>query len=285
MKLSGITLKIFLVWLTLIVAFELAEMIFPGADATSYWILVSHLLVAIVLVFLAMRSDWQGWRLALALSVFPFVTGIAGVANNIEAVIFLTTTGLSWKWAIGYPLLASTLAFPLLLLISGWRSESLPVIQAVNYRPFQSRQWGQRVWRYALSSLAYTFLYFLAGMIILPIVIDFYKTQTIPPVGKIFLLQLLVRGPVYVALCLLLTRMLGLSRIRGAIAVGGTFATLNGIVPLLIPNEVFPEHVRWAHFGEVVGSNFVFGFFVGWLWGKRAPASDVRLVSKTAHLI
>jgi len=285
MKLSGISLKVLLVWLSLIAAFTLSGLLFPSGDASGPWLLGSHFLVAIVLVFLAISSDWQGWRLALALSVLPLVTGIAGVANNIEAVIFLTTSGISWKWAIGYPLVATTISFPLLMLIFGWQTETPPDLRSANYRPFQSRRWGQRLWRYALSSLVYTFLYFLAGMIILPIVMDFYKTQTIPPVGKIFLIQLLIRGPIYVGVCLLIARMLGLSGIRGAMAVGVLFATLNGIVPLLIPNDVFPDYVRWAHFGEVVGSNIVFGFFVGWLWGKSRHDSDVHLLSKAAHLI
>ena len=285
MKLSGISLRVLLVWLSLIAAFELSGLLFPSGDASRPWLLGSHFLVAIVLVFLAISSDWRGWRLALALSVFPLVTGIAGVANNIEAVIFLTTTGISWKWAIGYPLVATTISFPLLMLIFGWQTETPSDLRSANYRPFHSRRWGQRLWRYALSSLVYTFLYFLAGMIILPIVMDFYNTQTIPPVGKIFLIQLLLRGPIYVGLCLLIARMIGLSGMRGAMAVGLLFATLNGIVPLLIPNDVFPEYVRWAHFGEVVGSNIVFGFFVGWLWGKSRHDSDVHLLSKAAHLI
>ena len=38
-------------------------------------------------------------------------------------------------------------------------------------------------------------------------------------------------------------------------------------VPLLlvVPNAVFPDAIRWAHFVEVVTSNFVFGAIAGWL--------------------
>lgn len=79
-----------------------------------------------------------------------------------------------------------------------------------------------------------------------------------------------------VVICLLLVRMLGLSGRSGALAVGLVFATVNGIAPLLIPNGIFPDYVRWAHFCEVASSNFLFGAFVAWLWREPEPDSKVH---------
>jgi hypothetical protein len=93
----------------------------------------------------------------------------------------------------------------------------------------------------------------------------------------LFALQLFVRGPAYVVICLLLVRMLGLSGRMGALAVGLAFATVNGIA-LLIPNGAFPDYVRLAHFYEVTSSNFLFGAFVAWVW--REPQLDSKVHSR-----
>ena len=85
---------------------------------------------------------------------------------------------------------------------------------------------------------------------------------------KIVAMQLLVRGPIFIVLCLALMRMLGLPRLSGALAVGVVFALLSGVTPLLMPNPFFADSVRWAHMCEVTSANFVFGAIVAWLWGQ-----------------
>jgi hypothetical protein len=114
----------------------------------------------------------------------------------------------------------------------------------------------------------YVFLYFLAGAIIFPYVKDFYATQSLPPYSTIFALQFLVRGPIFVVLCVTMVRMLDLPRLSGALAVGTVFAILNGIAPLLMPDPFFPDSVRWIHLCEVATSNFLFGAVVARLWGQ-----------------
>jgi hypothetical protein len=272
MKLPELALKVVLTWVALIVGQMIAGLLVPARIAVAAnalpWFLISNILVAAVLVFAAMRSDWRGWRLAAALSAIPLVTS---VANYIEGKLFLTSSGISWGWVIGYPSLAAVLTMPLWLLIFGKRQRD----SEVNYRPYQLRSPGQRLWRFAISALAYACLYFLAGMIVFPYIRDFYATQTLPPAGMLFALQLFVRGPAYVVICLLLVRMLGLSGRKGALAVGLAFATVNGIA-LLIPSGIFPDYVRWAHFYEVASSNFLFGAFVAWVWGEPQPDSKVH---------
>jgi hypothetical protein len=274
MKLTRLTLKVLLAWVALVVAQIIAGMLVPARIAAAPnsfpWFLVSNILVAAVLVPVAIRSDWRGWRLAAALSTIPLVLS---VSNNIEGKLFLTSFAIRWAWVIGYPLVAALLTFPLWLLIFGKRREGAEG----NYRPFQFRSMGQRTWRFAISALAYACLYFLAGMIVILYVRDFYETQTLPSTGMLFALQLFVRGPAYVVICLLLVRMLGLSGRTGALAVGLVFAIINGIAPLLIPNGVFPDYVRWAHFYEVASSNFLFAAFVAWLW--REPKLDSKIHS------
>ena len=149
------------------------------------------------------------------------------------------------------------------LLLFG-RREKVPE----HYHPLESKSAGERAWKFAVSDFSYLFLYYAAGTIIFPYVKDFYATQHLPSTGTLVALQLLIRGPVFVVLCLAITRMLGLSRITGALAAGAIFTLLTGVAPLLIPSPVFPDSVRWLHFAEVTSSNFVFGAIVGWLWGQ-----------------
>ena len=93
--------------------------------------------------------------------------------------------------------------------------------------------------------------------------------------------QLSIRGPLFVLLCLFLTRMLRLPRLSGVLAVGTVFTLLSGVAPLLIPNPYFPDVVRWAHFCEVTSSNFLFGAFVAWLWGQPKP-QEARVLRTAA---
>jgi hypothetical protein len=279
MKLPELALKVLLTWVALMVAQMIAGLLVPAGFAVAANVLpgflISNILVAGVLVFAAMRSDWRGWRLAAALSAIPLVINLA---NYIEGKLFLTSYGIRWGWVIGYPLVTAALTIPLWLLIFGKR----PGDSEVNYRPYQLRSPGQRLWRFAISALAYACLYFIAGTIVIQYVGDFYATQTLPPTGMLFALQLFVRGPAYVVICLLLVRMLGLSRRTGALAVGLVFAIVNGIAPLLIPSGIFPDYVRWAHLYEVASSNFLFGAFVAWLWGEPEPDSKAHFAASSA---
>jgi uncharacterized membrane protein (DUF485 family) len=52
--------------------------------------------------------------------------------------------------------------------------------------------------------------------------------------------------------------------------VGLVFALLSGVAPLLLPNPIFPNVVRWAHLCEVSSENFVLAAVVVWLWTSQA---------------
>jgi hypothetical protein len=59
-----------------------------------------------------------------------------------------------------------------------------------------------------------------------------------------------------------------LPHLSGALAVGLAFTFISSVASLILPNGIFPETVRWAHFWEVSTSNFVFGIVIAWLWGN-----------------
>jgi hypothetical protein len=268
MRASALALRILLVWIVILIVQTASGIIVKeasqAADDTLPWFVLSSLLVAIVLAYLAMRSDWRGLRLALALSGIPL---LINVTNEIDGVAFLTSTGIEWKKEFTRLFLAGALAVPFWMLI--FRGSER---QKANYRPFESRSNPERLLGFVVSDVLYCVLYFVAGSIVWfasSSLRDFYATQTIPPAVKVLALQLLVRGPMYVVACLILIRMIGLHRGKGALTVGIAFAILSGVVSLLIPTRIFPDAVRWAHLYEVTSSNLLFGFLVTWIWSEK----------------
>ena len=260
--------QILLAWLGLIAAQMIAGIVIPirapSVGKTLGWLAASDLLIAAALGFAAMRSEWKGWSLGLALAVIPVGTT---ALTAIEGTVFLNRWGISWPRVIGATFVTYALVVPLWVTIFGRHGPTSP-----HYRPVRSASPGGRVWRFLASDVAYLVLYIVAGAIIFPLVKAFYATH-MPSLGRIAVVQLLIRGPALVCLCLLLVRMLGLTRTGGALAVGTVLSILNGIAPLLLPNPYLPDAVRWAHFCEIAGSNFLFGAFVAWVWGQaKRPA-------------
>lgn len=244
------------------------------APHTFEWFLVVNALLAAALVVLAVRSEWRGWQLGVALAAIPLaITAL----NVLEGSVFLKNSALPWDRILLQAVISAVLIIPVWMLLFGRRGGAT----SEHYHPIQAKGRGERAWKFAVCDLTYLVLYYGAGMIIFPFVKDFYATQQLPSADTIIALQLMIRGPVFVLLCLAMTRMLGLPRLTGALAVGAIFTLLSGVAPLLTPNPYFPDAVRWVHFCEVVGENFVFGAVVAWLWGEPA-VSHLRELRQAA---
>jgi len=241
----------------------------PGPNILP-WLLLTNAVVATALCIVAVRAEWRGGKLGVALAAIPLV--IASV-NLLEAAIFLKNAPLEFGRIFVYTVLSAALIVPVWMLLFGRRNDVAPE----HYHPIHAKTLSERAWKFVVSDLTYLFLYYGTGMIIFPYVKDFYATQTLPSMGTIVALQLLVRGPVFVLLCVALTRMLGMPRLAGALTVGLVFTLLSGVAPLLMPNPFFPDAVRWVHFCEVTSENFVFGAIVAWLWGQPMLAQPLVL--------
>jgi hypothetical protein len=264
-------------WVALMVAQIVAGMVVPismptGSQQSLGWLAASDLLVVAALGLAAGRSDWKGWKLGTVLAAIPL--GIAAI-NFIEGAVFLTRLGINWPRIAAETFLTYALATPLWVLVLGRAEGSERDEGHGSWRPFYSQSTAQKVWKFVASDAIYVVLYLTAGTIIFPLVKTFYATQAVPPMGKIVALQLLLRGPLFVGICLLLFRMVRMSRWSGGVAVGSVFAIVSGVAPLLIPNPFFPDSVRWVHLCEVTSSNFLFGVLVSWIWGAPEIALDL----------
>jgi hypothetical protein len=219
----------------------------------------------------ASRADLRGGKLGIALAAIPYAVS---TVNSIEGAVFLTTA-IAW----GRVCLQMMLAYLLVAPAWSWIFRPRGAVPA-HPDPFQPRSFASPVWRFLVSDLSYLAVYLTTGMVIYPLVREFYATQAVPSLGKLAGLQLLVRGPIFIWVCLLLVRLLGMRRGAGALAVGLVFALVSGVAALLAPNPFFPDAVRCVHPGEVTTSNLVFGMIVGWLWGS--PTAERVLLDRTA---
>jgi hypothetical protein len=275
MTLSKTILRALLAFIAICVAQVVAGVLVPMKPVAIphmlLWTLLSTAVTVAALSLLAASTDSRGWLLGAEVAAIPLAVFSI---DMIEGVVFLPNIGLNWGRLFLYMLVAALLSIPVWALLFGTRKDDAPA----HYRPIRAKSRGERAWKFALCDLTYLFLYFAAGTIIFPYVKDFYATQHLPAMGRIVALQLFVRGPLFVLLALALTRMLGLPRMSGALAVGVVFALLTGVAPLLMPNPYFPDAVRWVHFAEVTSENFVFAVVVAWLWGppKLALAQALR---------
>ena len=258
-----ITVRLVLAWIALLVSQMIAGMVIhvnaPPMPNVMAWLMLSDAVIVIALSAAELRSDWRGWTLARALF---FIPAAIVTVNMIEGMIFLPNAHIDWRNTIALTIAGFLVAAVLWLLI--FRGASVPESE---WNELPHRSVTTMLVRFAGCAAIYVFLYFLAGSIIFPYVRDFYATQHVPGPGQIVALQFFFRGPVFILVCLTLLRMFRLPHLAGALATGLAFTLLSGVAPLVIPNPVFPDYVRWVHFGEVVSSNFVFGCVVGWVWG------------------
>jgi hypothetical protein len=275
MNLGKWAVRLFLGWIALVAAQMAAGMVVhvntPPMPNILPWLMASDAIVVLALGSAAMRSDWKGWKLGLALFAIPAAITLV---NMIEGIVFLTGSHIDWRGTIAVTVVGYAVASVLWALIFSSKS---PAESAESWA-FPERNGIQKLWRFVFCLAAYVFLYFLAGLIIFPYVREFYATQHIPAFGEIVSLQFFLRGPVFVLVCLLLMRMFRLGRLSGALAVGLAFTLLSGVAVLMIPNPFFPDAVRWVHCAEVTSSNLVFGFIVGWIWGRPQRMAHLAAV-------
>ena len=91
-----------------------------------------------------------------------------------------------------------------------------------------------------------------------------------PAPGMVRGVELLIRGPMFVVAVATLVRALPGTRGRHALAGALAMSVIGAFVPLMVPNALLPDAIRWAHFIEVVTSIFVLGAIAGWQMSTNA---------------
>jgi len=223
------------------------------------WVVLSNLITATALAWLAKRSRLSGPALAGCIALVFF--GVSTFNNMIEALFFHVFGARDFaRYLLQGALTAVPFSFVLVALMG--RMRRAPPGLATIASPHGAGSWA---WRLAVADLLYLACYLGAGNVIYPWVREFYESRSLPSQVLIAAMQLFCRGPIFIALMLLVVRMVDGDRWEKAAVAGATLSLVGGFAPLLIPNPYLPDQVRWAHFFEVGISNLIYGAAVAWL--------------------
>lgn len=230
------------------------------------WKVVSSSLLATGVLTLGLHWSEAGWFEGFAaVFVFDFVVGTVNTLD--EAVFFHVVAWNQLPPMFRNGLEASATVAGLLALVPPLRRGSslrqLSTLRILGFAP--------------LLAFAYFVLYMVAGIIVSPYVMAFYKSRPLPSVELLFAVQL-ARGILYVLAAWLWLRIIP-TRGNAIVFLGAAYSILGGIAPLLLPNPLMPPHIRLAHGFEVGISNFVFGLIVGWALTAKRPAPVADSVS------
>jgi hypothetical protein len=238
-----------------------------GPASAAGWLVVADLATAAVLSMVVWRTPWRGPRLAVSL----FLLSLVFPANNLlEAVVFHIVPGMNlWAAALVSAVPLAGFALFAAFAVAG-QAPATPPAPATPGPAAHPMRWVLRI---ALCALLYLLLYYAAGLLVFPFVRDFYADRSLPPVGVVAPLQLVVRGPLFALAVLLVCRMARGTRRQHAVVAALVMSVLGGLAPLIVPNAYLPDPVRFAHLVEVVVSNFIFGWLAGWLLSPARPES------------
>jgi hypothetical protein len=228
--------------------------------------LLSAFLLAAPLAFPISRSRLSGRALfgAVGLAVF----GLTTVLTQVEAAFFLDMTGRA--------LLVGTFELTVTSAVLAWlsvacyrRPETAPAGPGHGPNPPTAASWARR---WIGVSVVYVVLYFIAGILILPIIRSWYEAQgTLNPNPALVLFLQLARGALFVAFVLPLLRSMSATRRQAALAMAVMIPLVHGVSALIPPNPFMPDYVRHAHLIEIGWSNFVLGLLIGHLFWNPAP--------------
>lgn len=290
---SILTAKIAGLTIVLTVVNGLGTKLLPSIDASSQTsepsgsffgiVLLVMILQTIALAYPIVRSGWSGWRLSVA--VFVLFFGTVTFMSQIESLVYMgdqMPEGMqSGIFAMG--LFIAAVFAPIAVLVLGrWQPDG---------REGLPDSWIPRAGlrgRIVTAGVIYLALYYLFGYYVAwksPELRDYYggtdpgsflaqMTSVISGTPWMLPLQF-VRGLLWVALAVLVIRMMGGRRWEPALALALLFSVPS--LYLLFPNPLMPDAVRLVHLVETLPYQLLFGAFAGW-WLGSSPAETTGSV-------
>ena len=251
----------------------------PAPPSGSFMALVLFvmLLQTVALAYPVMRSKWSGWKLALA--VFLLYFGTVTFMSQMESLVYLgdkmPNGMLPGLFAMG--LFTAAVFSPVAVLVLGkWKAGTAASATSGHREPTSAGEWA---WKTAVGGLVFLSLYYLFGYFIAwknPLLRDFYggtdpgsffaQMSSIVESTPWMLPFQYLRSLLWVALAVLVIRMMKGSWWQVALAVSLLFTV--PAIYLLFPNPMMPDAVRMAHLVETAPYQFLFGWFVVWLFSR-----------------
>jgi hypothetical protein len=249
----------------------------PPSGSFMAIVLIVMLLQTIALAYPIVRSKWNGWKLALA--VFLLYFGTVTFMGQIESLVYLggkmPTGMLAGLFAMGF--FAAAVFSPVAVLVLGkWKAGTKETAISGHREPTSAGEWA---WKTAVGGLVFLALYYLFGYYVAwknPLVRDYYggtdpgnffaQMSSIAEGTPSMLAFQFLRGLLWVALAVLVIRLMKGSWWQVALAVSLLFTV--PAIYLLFPNPMMPDEVRMAHLVETAPYQFLFGWFVVWLFSR-----------------
>ena len=251
----------------------------PAPPSGSFMALVLFvmLLQTVALAYPVMRSKWSGWKLALA--VFLLYFGTVTFMSQMESLVYLgdkmPNGMLPGLFAMG--LFTAAVFSPVVVLVLGkWKAGTAASATSGHREPTSAGEWA---WKTAVGGLVFLSLYYLFGYFVAwknPLLRDFYggtdpgsffaQMSSIVESTPWMLPFQYLRSLLWVALAVLVIRMMKGSWWQVALAVSLLFTV--PAIYLLFPNPMMPDAVRMAHLVETAPYQFLFGWFVVWLFSR-----------------
>jgi hypothetical protein len=244
------------------------------ARAAPATLLFISFLYTIVLSYPIMRARWTGWRLVAA--VFSVFYGVTTLMVGIEAVYLpeVLPPDVVLKLAVNGAITAAVFS-PVAVLMHGRMKEDEAPQDTDTRLTMSWAQWG---WRLALIALCWVLLFIVFGLLVYVPLANYlaprdlaeYATPDVPPWVLPFQA---VRALLWTAVALPMIRTMKGHWGETGLAMALLFSVLMG-GNLLGPTSM-PFGLQVAHFVEVFGENFVFGWImVGLLGAVRKPADE-----------
>jgi hypothetical protein len=244
----------------------------PGPVPQMVGLLIVCSTTVLIVMGVIHSSRWQGWKLALAMSVAFYL--VVTFVMQLEAWYFLLgiTIGpelMSRLFLQGIP--TAFIFVPLAVLLMGRFRATDPGSDKI--MPMPLREW---LWKLGVIYVAYLVLYYLAGYFIAwqnPDVRAFYGSpgEALPffqQMAHIFTSDpwltpyQLLRTLIWVAGAYLVIRGSRLPLWQTALVVGLMLSMPQNIGHIL-PNSLIPQNsVRLSHLVETASSTFIFGLIV-----------------------
>jgi len=224
-------------------------------EIAGYYLLAGSIGLALgtMWVVKGLRASTLGrWSVAAAFVVVGF-----SLSTTIEAGIYSASEGVILKVLL---LLPPCLALAMLQVMFFPVDEELgPEPVEAPARDLDRRAW---VWRLAIAALSFPAIYFVFGIIVSPIVMEYYAEGAaglvLPATGLIVGTQVL-RGILHVAIVLLIMRVWCRSRRQLVMALTSAFFVFVMMYDVVLAYEV-PVVLIVTHSVEVLADSFVFSW-------------------------
>jgi hypothetical protein len=260
----------------------------PGLVSDTSGLLIVAFSNVFVISALILTSRWGGWKLALSMALAYY--GAVTFVMQIETWYFLSSITVGPQLLPRLFLMGIPVAF-LFILLAVWilgKNHAEVIVPPHAAPSMPVRQW---IWKFAVVSISYLILYWIAGYFIAwqnPELRAFYgqagealpffqhTANTLRQDPGLFPFQIL-RALVWVLCALPIIRGSRVNPWWTALLVG-MFFSLPQNIGHIIANPLLPiASVRLSHMIETASSTFVFGAIVVWFFHRKHHSFNVVL--------